>query len=651
MARRKTNKDGTPDKRVGKKPNKGWCGTRQPEGTLTGAFKIKARDLFDTVEDLRAFARFFAEKEAEFENIIADLDGETALALAESHSKGNYYTELGEVLGKPWLESFLKANNAWYWHNDAAVIERAANSVNKRREIESVCEAFGWDESKKKEIQEAIHENTGKWKSQSHIANTCRSRTISSFPSEPDYVIDYGTQVKYTIEGPHWDKNDIENERKVSYVIKFGDKERRYKASASLLIPLRLILSPIRIADGGIRKPLFYRDPEYCKRDLAQARESGEDELGLDLVASIPYWYYPSDLALGPGILGVDLGILRVFRAGALYPGGHYVENLDPDGEIERWNAHIEKLKQEKSELYEKIQHNEKLLGNADPSHPGTAALARKLENQREQYSGVRSNIAGEREALEWLVANNVARLAREFACGEVHCEDLRWVGGHGQSWDYGKIISKIEQVAGRYGIRVTRVSAYKTSQLDPSTGEELSARDDDARTFTWADGSEHDRDGSAALVIAGRPAGYGASQSLLASVPVEKPFGVVPDEGHDIVRGGGKRARKKPSSKRGGASHPSQPVECRRGYRGDGERFGSSVRERVREFLDALNGDEGRCSRFSMFSFVESSRSVACLLCCRSQSPATRQSRSVKPTHNRSTNRSQVSKKIPKQR
>lgn len=649
MTRRKTNKDGTPDKRVGKKPNKGWCGTKQPEGTLTGAFKIKARDLFDTLEDLQAFARFFTEKETEFRDIIAKLDGETALALAQSYSKGNYYTALGEELSKPWLESALKANNAWYWHNDAAVIERTANSVNKRREVEKACEEFGWDESKKKEIQETIHERTGKWKSQAHIANTCRSKTVSSFPSDPDYVIDYGTQVKYTIEGPNWDRNDIENERKVSYVIKFGDKDKKYKANASLLIPLRLVLSPIRIAEGGVRKPLFYRDSEYCRRDIAQARERGEDELGLDLVASIPYWYYPAEIELGPGVLGVDLGVLRVFRAGALYPGGYYVENLDPDGEIERRNAHIEKLKQEKSRLHEKIQHNEKLIVNADPVHPGTIALSRKLENQRAQYSGVRSNIAGEREALEWLVAGNVVRFAREFACGEVHCEDLRWVGGCGQSWDYGKIISKIGQVAGRYGIRVIRVSAYKTSRLDPSTGGELSLRDDDSRVFTWADGSKHDRDGSAAIVIAGRSAGFGAGQDVLAVGEVVEPFGVERDAGgHDIVRGGARAARKLPRSGRGGVRRSCQPVECCRGYRGS-VGYGVSIRERVREFLDARVG-EGRCSG-SVFSFAESSRSVACLLCCRSQSPVTRQSRLVQPTRNKSTNHSQVSQKIPKQR
>lgn len=412
----------------------------------------------------------------------------------------------------------------------------------------------------------------------------------------------------------------------------------------------------MQLFDGCMRKPKIYRDAEYCKHSLQAAEQAGRNTAGLDLVVDIPYWYYPTEKDWGPGVLGVDIGILRIFRAGVLYHSGDFIENIDPDREIERLNAHVQLLVKQKGELYEKIQHNEKLLAGADPDHPGTVALERKLAGQREQYSGVRSNIASERDSLEWLVANNVVRLAREFACGVIRHENLSWVGGTGQSWDYSAVFRKLGVVADRYGIVVERVSAFKTSQLDPSTGGELEERVVDERVAVWGDGSAHDRDGSAGLVIAGRSSGYGVGQEVLAGQCLVEPFGKSLEGDHFIVRGGvraGKRCAKVRARRRE-RSRVVQRVECVVGYRSDVSAFGASIGERRREwreFLDARRGELGGGGSVSIFSFLESSRSVARLLCCRDRALlVTRYPQLARPAQKQGKKRSKVPK-IPKQR
>lgn len=620
----KIRKDGKKDKRYGKKPDKPYCGKKRPQNAKQAAFKVKLIDAIPNHEEYETFCKCFLIHEKIYHQYVSDEKiTRAAINIALLYDKGNFYTKLGDIIDKPWLSHNLKGNNAWYWHNDAERIHRAAISTAKNNILEMCCSKFDFNANKTSDIQNYYHNITNEWRSQYDIKNRCKNRSHSTFPSDDAYVLDYGTQAKYTISSNNW--AELDNKTiDVSHIVYIGDENHRYKINFKYNIPERIILMPTKIID--ICKPSIFHDPEYCKRDINNKIKNDEQINDYDdLVISVPYWYISADVTLGKGVLGIDAGILRIFRGGIVFPDGRYIENLDPSDELIRRNVHIQVLKDNKEQLYNKLNRLNRLVTKA--KNPDEKAI-RKRDSVRVEYESTRSNYASERESLSWLVANEIVALAREFACECINIENLKWVGGSGQSWNYSQLFNYLSIVADRYGIRVIKVSAYKSSQRDASTGADLVGGVSSDRVAVWGDGSCHDRDGNAALELACRGAGHSDEhvRSLSSTVTVDDVRGkyspVVRSHVHcDKKRKGADGKRRWVSAESSVGFVVNRSGSCDVGVSVSRDGFLASVRARRDEWLEVKR--ERDLVADDVFSFTGSSRSVACLARCRSVVPS----------------------------
>ena len=593
MEKNRTNKDGTPDRRctAGNKP---YCGTKAPKGSETAAFKMKARDGFATDGDYERFLTFFLYKAARFKEELSSNEqiAQWAVQHCEELMRGNFYTALADNFGKPYLEHTTKCNNAWYFHNDAALLQRVAKNIRIKTKLAEICERHGWNSSHVRKINEEAHEELGRWFSWEYIRNICKSRSYPEFPTDMRYELDYGTQSKYTIISSDW----VEDGRPehVEMTLLIGNSEERTPLVFSYDIPERLLLQPYTLI--AMRKPCFHM---------------GEDG---ELWATVPYWYYPAELELGGGALGADAGIIRIMKCGMVFKDGRYLENIALSAEVEKRNAHIRILMENKERLYRKMERIERLVKhNRDTD--AVKGLKSKLSRIEGEYKGVRSNIAAERESLCWLVARDLGVLVRQYGGDRVRIEDLRWIGGSGQSWNFSQMRKSIEIVLKRYGIKLEAVNACDSSRSDPSCEGELLASGPtvDSRTCEWNDGSIHDRDDTSGLELACREPGRKThDRDAKESVEVE---GVAREYAPEIVavKARGRKAKKLRRSRR--ASGRSAGID--RSYRPDIEEMHSSIRKRREELSKARErGGEG----FSWKEFVEgASRSVATLRECRS--------------------------------
>ena len=622
----RTRKDGKKDKRYGKKPDKPYCGKKRPANAKQAAFKVKLVDAIPNHDEYEAFCRcFLLREEIYYQYTQNENVTRAAVNIALLYDKGNFYTQLGNIIGKPWLSCKLKGNNAWYWHNDAERIHRTATSIAKNNILEMCCSQYGFNENKAADIQNRYHDITNEWRSQYDIKNRCHNQSYSTFPENDAYVLDYGTQAKYTISSNEWAELDNKTVS-VSHTVYIGDENKRYSIDFKYNIPERIILMPTTIID--ICKPSIFHNPEYCRHDIDRKIKNNEQVLDSDdLVVSIPYWYIPADVALGEGVLGIDAGILRIFRGGIVFPDGRYIENIDPSPEIVRRNVHIQALKNNKDRLYDKWTRLNRLVKKSKVVDEKTR---RKCEAVRLEYESVRSNYASERESLSWLIADEIVALAREFSCYCINVENLKWVGGSGQSWNYSQLFNCLSVAADRYGISVVRVSAYKSSQRDASTGKDLAGGVSSDRVAVWKDGSCHDRDGNAALELACRGAGHsdGHVRSLSSAVDVgagcKRYSPVVRSRVHcdkKRVVDNGERCWTPDGGSGGSSSVIGRSGVCDVGVVVGRSTFLASVRARRDEWLGVMR--ERSLNRNCIFSFAGSSGSVACLARCRSVVPS----------------------------
>ena len=596
MTKSKTNKDGSPDKRFDQH-DKPYCGTKPPSGAETASFGMKARDGFASDEDYKEFLKFFRYKAKHFKEELSSNSKLTDWAVehCKELARGNFYTALADNFGKPYLEHTTKCNNAWYYHNDAALIQRVAKGIREKRILAAICEARDWNASHAKKINEEAHDKLDRWFTWAYIQNICESRKAPNFPSDMAYELDYGTQSKYTIETDDWAESGKPTH--VEMTLKIGDAEKNIPLKFSYDIPERILMQPYTLL--SMRKPCFYMDDD-----------NGE------LMVTIPYWFIPPDLELGDGALGSDAGIVRIMKCGMVYENGSYIENIAMSPEIERKNAHIAVLMFNKEHLYTKKERIARLIKHhSDSDSDKIVKLKKKLANLEEQYSWVRSNIASEREALCWLVARDLCVLVRQYGGNRVRVEDLRWVGGSGQSWNFSQQRQCLEIVAKRYGIGVESVSAANSSKSDPSK-EALKLMEEpstDSRTCVWADETEHDRDDTSGLELGCREPGKTThDRDAVENVEVEgEPREYAPEI--VAVKPRGRKAKKTRKTRR--EAGRSEKLDY--SYRPDIASFHSSIRERRQELAHAR---ESGGESFNWFDFVVgSSRSVALLRECRS--------------------------------
>ena len=574
-------KDGEADKRYGKH-DKPYCGKKKPSGAIEASFLVKARDGFADEEDYKTFRAFFDYKAERFHEEISGNKKtvEWALKHCNEFAKGKFYSKLAKAVNIPYKQHKTKCNNAWFYHNDAALLQRIAKGISQKIELGRICESYGWDQKKAKKINEEAHEKLGRWFYTAYIKNICQNQSYPEFPEDMSYELDFGTQSKYTIDMENWEETRSEY---VEMDLLIGDYTRKRRLHFKYRVPERILLGPHVVID--IRKPKFFIDDET-------------DEL----MVTIPYWYMPAELELGDGALGADAGMCRIMKGGMVFLDGKYIENLALSEETEKANAHVRNLMDNKEHLYQRYKAVERLIAHhPEPNCPDIKKLKEKNANRHEEYLKVRSNIASERQALCWMVARDLCVLVRQYGGCRIRLEDLRWVGGSGQSWNFSQLADCVEIVASRYGILVEHVNAKDSSKNQPSKANLKLKKEADSvtRTVVWSDGSIHDRDDNAGLELGCRKSKNSLSHDRDALTSVE-----VKDSNREFapeLPGVKPRGRRKKTAFKRRCAGRSEDLDL--SYRPDLDGFYASIRERREEFHRAREaaGEAG----LTWFDFV----------------------------------------------
>lgn len=223
--------------------------------------------------------------------------------------------------------------------------------------------------------------------------------------------------------------------------------------------------------------------------------------MGDELVLSVSCEIEPLPGERGDGVLGVDLGIVRPFVAAAVYKRG-YSAMLVPSRETQALGDKLRLLVGERACVRGKMERIARLLVGREDLY-----LSSHYMDLCDYAGALSGKISRVKVCLERLVARDVVVHALCEGCGEVHVEDLSWLGSRGGGWDFSGMIGEIECACELVGVRVVRVSAVGSSHEDPFTGEFVSPGRD--RVSCTSRGGL-DRDYSASLVIGGRSRGRG---------------------------------------------------------------------------------------------------------------------------------------------
>ena len=200
------------------------------------------------------------------------------------------------------------------------------------------------------------------------------------------------------------------------------------------------------------------------------------------------YEYQPLP-AEGEGVLGVDLGKIKLYSAVAIDEEGNNSKEFIHSKKLEVQNQKLKRLQNEKEILFHKKDAYEQL------------GISEQLKPQRviKNYFDVRSKISRIAHIQAQMIAYEVTSLARERHCKEIHLENLSWLGSLGGKWTFSEVEKAIQDKARDFSIKVVKVSCKDSSKTHPITGEVVQPQN---RTLKFSRGENLDRDFCAALNI-----------------------------------------------------------------------------------------------------------------------------------------------------
>ena len=225
------------------------------------------------------------------------------------------------------------------------------------------------------------------------------------------------------------------------------------------------------------------------------------------------------------GVFGVDLGFVKAFAGGVLYPDESWCNGFMPSRELE---YHMKKLVASNKE-YREIQKKKQTYalwlgidyreGEEEESRKERAELARQrieafavkhpetrsydymLQHFKDMCGDAeekRSQMSEHKEHIAHLYARDVVAHVIEQGLYEIHVEDLRDYSDVSGRWEFSKIFSCIANEAELFGISTFLVYAKGTSKTVPFSGEFGRLRKD--RQLVFPDGDSMDRDDAACL-------------------------------------------------------------------------------------------------------------------------------------------------------
>lgn len=203
----------------------------------------------------------------------------------------------------------------------------------------------------------------------------------------------------------------------------------------------------------------------------------------------------------GQNVLGVDIGLIKLYSAVALYNDGSYSTEYTHSKRLEKLNQKLKSLYKEKTFLFERIERIKRYNSNL-----------LKLETRKTELSRVSNKIMQLKSHIARLTAKEVVQVAKMENCKEIHIENLSWLSSQAGKWNHSEIHKFIEEAGVREGLKVIKVNAAYSSVEHPITNERGKK---DNRTVTFSDGKQIDRDVLGAINLAVRNKGKKKSNKI----------------------------------------------------------------------------------------------------------------------------------------
>ena len=161
-------------------------------------------------------------------------------------------------------------------------------------------------------------------------------------------------------------------------------------------------------------------------------------------------------------IMGVDIGMVKLFSASILYPNGDYSKEFVCSKYTDSLIEKLKTLYKERNILYGIIERSK------DNGYDNTERNKRRKKNLkfiRRKIKNLKSQIIGES-------VSGLIKLAIDHEVKEIHIEHLAWLESKSGKWNHSEFHKKLKSVANLHGIKVCRVSAKNSSKEHPITKE-----------------------------------------------------------------------------------------------------------------------------------------------------------------------------------
>lgn len=420
-----------------------------------------------------------------FEEIIANEDYRKQFAQIETKKlspklgryvpkmKGDYQKEIKAITGNP-LKGRIYQGGEFFNY----VCDNIIHLILSHHEQIEVYKCLKKNNFKiNNDLYKLFDENKeiSKYPTKSYLKVLTKSRKIPKFPAHKRFIMDFSVD---NHRGFEMNKN-----LKCTLHVAPVRKINNWKWNADNPYPKDIVFqlylpayTRTNLMTGKVAKPMLYYDFETH-----------------DLVCQIAYEIKIPDKTNWKNILGVDLGKVKLFSAVALHEDNTFSPEYIPSRELKHLSNKVDRIIDHRDSVFHKIER-------ANAYNYMEQSITNRQRRRDSDYHLTRNKLKRIKQYISKLTANEIAAIALENQCKEIHMENLHWLLAKGRKWDYSQIQKDVEQLALIFGIKVFRINPAYTSNRHPFTGEKgkVSGRD-----IIFADGTRYDRDHLAAINIA----------------------------------------------------------------------------------------------------------------------------------------------------
>lgn len=225
-------------------------------------------------------------------------------------------------------------------------------------------------------------------------------------------------------------------------------------------------------------------------------------------------------------IMGVDIGMVKLFSVSILYSNGSYSKEFVCSKYTDSLTEKLKVLYDERNILYRKLKRSK----NNGYGHTEKNKKRKKnLQFIRNKIKNLKSQIIGES-------ASELVKLALDHEVKEIHIENLAWLESKAGKWNHSEFHKKLKSVANLHGVKVCRVSAKNSSKEHPITKEIGRVS---GRNIIFSNGERIDRDRLASINLAVRTMGKENPNNPLNEVKKDKnsPSRAIRNKRRDKIR------------------------------------------------------------------------------------------------------------------